>query len=145
MILQVLLLDPPQKNQLPDPPTPGSGRSSSAKPLGWSPGICLGFFTEKRSGISYLSGQMIIFHQPRFFWNIRGDFPSSATFWDDLDWGRYKLPRYMQWMWLEYLPSPKRTTSLHLKMDGWKTTVSFWDSLFSRPMLVFGSAPTLMA
>ena len=41
---------PPKESapQLPDPPRPGSGRSSSAKPLGWSPGICFGFFYGKK-------------------------------------------------------------------------------------------------
>ncbi len=29
------------------------------------------------------------------------------------------------------LPSLKLTASLPLKMDGWKTIVSFWDGLFS--------------
>ena len=31
------------------------------------------------------------------------------------------------------------TDSSHLKMDGWKTIVSFWDGLFSGVMLVLGS------
>ena len=31
------------------------------------------------------------------------------------------------------------TNSLHVKMDGWNTSVSFWDGLFSWAMLVVGS------
>ena len=38
------------------------------------------------------------------------------------------------WSWLQ-LPSPKLTFS-HLKMDGWKTILSFWDGLFSGVMSV---------
>ena len=36
------------------------------------------------------------------------------------------------WEWIEMeVPSLKLTASLHLKMDGWKTTVlSFWDSAY---------------
>ena len=30
------------------------------------------------------------------------------------------------------------TNSSHLKMDGWKTIVSFWEGLFSGAMLVLG-------
>ena len=37
------------------------------------------------------------------------------------------------------VPSLKLTASLHLKMDGWNTIVSFWDGLFSGAMLVSGS------
>ena len=36
------------------------------------------------------------------------------------------------------LPSLKLTASLHLKMDGWNTILSFWDCLFSGAMLVLG-------
>ena len=32
---------------------------------------------------------------------------------------------------LRVLDSLKLTASLHLKMDGWNTIVSFWDGLFS--------------
>ncbi len=31
------------------------------------------------------------------------------------------------------------TNSSHLKMDGWKTILSFWDGLFSGAMLVSGN------
>ena len=40
---------------------------------------------------------------------------------------------------MTYVPSLKLTASLHLKMDGWKTILSFWDALFSGAMLVSGS------
>ena len=38
------------------------------------------------------SGQIIIFHQPRFPW-LFGDFPYSTTFWGEVVWGRYNLTR----------------------------------------------------
>ena len=41
------------------------------------------------------SGQIIIFHQPGFPWN-KGDFPSLATFWGEVVWGRYNLTSSMQ-------------------------------------------------
>ena len=44
--------------------------------------------------------------------------------------------------WLE-LPSLKLTASLHLKMDGWNTWLSFWDSPFWRDMLVSGRVLSL--
>ena len=38
------------------------------------------------------SGQIIMFHQPRFPWNKMG-FPSSATFWVEVVWGRNNLTK----------------------------------------------------
>ena len=39
---------------------------------------------------------------------------------------------------LKKVHSLKLTASLHLKMDGWNTILSFWDGLFSGAMLVSG-------
>ena len=36
-------------------------------------------------------------------------------------------------------PTLPETNISHLKMDGWKSIVSFWDGLFSGAMLVLGS------
>ena len=44
---------------------------------------------------SYMSGQIIIFHQPRFPWNKGSHFPSLATIWGEVVWGRYNLTRYV--------------------------------------------------
>ena len=39
------------------------------------------------------SGQFTIVHQPRFPWNQGSHFPSLATFWGEVMWGRYNLDR----------------------------------------------------
>ena len=36
----------------------------------------------------------IIFHQPRFPWNMGSHFPPSATSWGEVVWGRYDLTKY---------------------------------------------------
>ena len=48
---------------------------------GMPPPTCHDGYCSTRGLLQHLSGQTIIFHQPRFPWNKGSHFPSSATFW----------------------------------------------------------------
>ena len=45
------------------------------------------------------SGQIRIFHQPRFPGNKGSNFPSPATFWGEVVWGGYNLTRSRRSSW----------------------------------------------
>ena len=62
-----------------------------------------------------------------FWWFVCGFFRST------MGWTSPAKPPFGR------IPSLK-LTCLHLNLDGWNTIVSFWDGLFSRAMLVLGSA-----
>ena len=57
-------------------------------------------FRTQRGDIIIQSGQLIIFHQPRFFWNKGISLPKSYLLGAQVVWGRYTLTR-SNWTYLK--------------------------------------------
>ena len=86
---------------------------------------------------AFKTGQIIIFHQPRFPWN-KGNSLTKPQFWGEVVWGRYNLTRFMYTLTApkELLLIPK-PTQLVFHCNTWatkKTLLLSW--LFNRDLLI---------